>query len=181
MTTSRNSTRKKARVKAKTPVPGRPQKATNGRHHATDRNGNGNGHGPVSHEKSRTGKANGKAATSAPSLSPREQIQRERAQVMGELARLRAELKEKPESTGDEVDLSVYDREKTLGLITSFELRLEKLDHALVASDKGEYGTCLRCKQPIDAERLRIFPETRHCVKCKTQIEQLARRGIVVT
>ena len=179
MTTTRDSTRKPAQIKAKAPAPGRPHKATNGRHIAGSRNGNG--HGTAARGKNRTGNGNGKAATSAPTQSPREQIQRERALVMGELTRLKAEMQEKPEATGDEVDLSVYDRERTLGLIRSFELRLEKLNHALVASEKGEYGTCQRCKQPIDAERLRIFPETRHCVKCKTQIEQLARRGIVVT
>ncbi len=112
-------------------------------------------------------------------LTQQQQLERERAQVVEELARLRAELQEAPEPTGDEVDLSVYDRERTLSLVASFQRRLEKIDLALRAAEKGEYGKCHRCGKPIDPERLRIFPETRHCITCKTELEQIARRSKV--
>lgn len=110
------------------------------------------------------------------SPTQREKLIRERAQVAEELTRLRAELQEAPDPTGDEVDLNVYEREKTLGLIAAYELRLEKIDRALLAAEKGEYGICQRCGRPIDPARLKIFPETRYCVSCQGELERLARR-----
>ena len=125
------------------------------------------------------GRSNGKAKSSReaePGLTQREKLTRERAVVMEELARLRAELQEAPDPTGDEADSNVYEREKTLGLVAAYELRLEKIDNALRAADKGEYGTCQRCGKPIDPARLKIFPETRHCVSCQGELERQARR-----
>jgi DnaK suppressor protein len=106
----------------------------------------------------------------------RAQLQKERAQVESELAALRAELLEAPEMTGDEVDLNVYEREKTLGLVTAYERRLEEINAALRATAEGTYGVCERCGNPIDPERLKIFPEARLCVRCKSEKEKEARR-----
>lgn len=119
-------------------------------------------------------KANGKSAK--PLIDSKEQLQKERAQVESELATLRAELLEAPDTTGDEVDLNVYEREKTLGLVTAYERRLEEIDAALRAAAQGTYGTCERCGTTIDPERLKIFPETRLCVNCKAEVEREARR-----
>ncbi len=113
----------------------------------------------------------------APVLSQREQLEQERRHVEAELLRLRAELQEAPEPTGDEIDLNVYEREKTLGLVAAYERRLDELDHALRAAEKGKYGICVRCGKPIDPERLKIFPEATMDVNCKNEVEQLARRG----
>lgn len=109
-------------------------------------------------------------------LDGKAQLQKERAQVENELATLRAELLEAPETTGDEVDLNVYEREKTLGLVNAYERRLEEIDAALVATAQGKYGVCERCGTKIDPERLKIFPEARLCVSCKTLTEKEARR-----
>lgn len=119
-------------------------------------------------------KSNGK--TAKPAVDGKEQLQKERAQVENELATLRAELLERPDMTGDEVDLNVYEREKTLGLVTTYERRLEEIDAALRAAAQGTYGLCERCGAAIDPERLEIFPETRLCVNCKTEVEREARR-----
>jgi DnaK suppressor protein len=109
-------------------------------------------------------------------IDGRAQLQKERAQVESELATLRAELLEAPEMTGDEVDLNVYEREKTLGLVTAYERRLEEINAALRATAEGTYGMCERCGNPIDPERLKIFPEARLCVTCKSEKEKEARR-----
>lgn len=109
-------------------------------------------------------------------LTQREKLTRERTQVFGELTRLRAELQEAPDPTGDEADSNVYEREKTLGLVAAYELRLDKIDNALRAAEKGEYGICQRCGKPIDPARLKIFPETRYDVNCQSELERQARR-----
>jgi DnaK suppressor protein len=124
-------------------------------------------------------RSNGKGKSSREaesSLTQQEKLKRERAQVVEELERLRAELQEAPDPTGDEADSNVYEREKTLGLVAAYELRLEKMDNALRAAEKGEYGICQRCGKPIDPARLKIFPETRYCVTCQGELERQARR-----
>jgi len=107
----------------------------------------------------------------------RKKLQTERAQVTTELAHLRAELQTEPEATGDEVDLAVYEREKNLALVQRLEQKLAEIDHVLHNAKKGKYGICERCGKPIDPARLAALPETTHCVKCKNELEQLARRA----
>lgn len=106
----------------------------------------------------------------------KETLEQERAQVETELANLRAEMQQAPEMTGDEVDLNVYEREKTFGLIAAYERRLEEIDTTLKVAAAGKYGICERCGATIDPERLKIFPETRLCVSCKNLVEREQRR-----
>lgn len=133
--------------------------------------------------RTRVVSANGKtpAAVSAQPtvLTQKQQLEQERAQVKAELEMLRAELLEAPDLTGDEVDLNVYEREKTLGLVSAYQRRLDEIEAALRAAEQGKYGICERCGNSIDPERLKIFPETRMCVKCKNEVEQMARRAMM--
>lgn len=119
---------------------------------------------------------NGKGKQVKPLLNQKEALQQERANVESELVRLRAEMQEAPEMTGDEVDLNVYEREKTLGLVAAFERRLEEIDATIQVAAQGKYGICERCGATIDPERLAIFPETRLCVSCKNETEKEQRR-----
>jgi RNA polymerase-binding transcription factor len=166
MVSVRNSTWRKSPMKTtrtrKLPAP------SNGRSTTARRNGSSAG-------------PNGKAKANLPAertLTLKERLDQERREVELELERMRAELKETPDATGDEVDLAVYDREKTLALIATYERRLEEIDYALRAAQKGAYGICERCGKPIDPERLKIFPEATLCVSCKNEKEKLAKRGI---
>ena len=46
------------------------------------------------------------------------------------------------------------------------EQHLMRLDSALARIRKGTYGTCGRCKKPINAERLEVQPDAVLCVQC---------------
>jgi DnaK suppressor protein len=48
---------------------------------------------------------------------------------------------------------------------------LEDIDEALRDIDKGQYGKCMECDQPIAKERLEVVPYARLCIKCKAKIE----------
>lgn len=130
--------------------------------------------------RKRAAPTNGKNGSVTKTVKPvpnqKELLKQERLVVETDLANFRAQLQEAPEMTGDEVDLNVYEREKTLGLVAAYERRLEEIDAALRAAEQGTYGICERCGNPIDRERLQIFPETRLCVSCKNQVEQEQRR-----
>ncbi len=50
----------------------------------------------------------------------------------------------------------------------NLELRLKNIDSALEKIKKGGYGICDQCKKPISPDRLKIYPEARLCMKCKS-------------
>lgn len=51
----------------------------------------------------------------------------------------------------------------------SLELKLKDVNLALEKMKKGTYGICEKCKKPIDIQRLKILPEVRICLTCKTK------------
>lgn len=49
--------------------------------------------------------------------------------------------------------------------------QLSQIDDALRAIDAGDYGSCNRCQEPIDFERLKAKPNARFCVECLRLLE----------
>ena len=45
----------------------------------------------------------------------------------------------------------------------------ERVREAIARIDKGEYGVCELCGEPIKPERLKVLPYTSMCVKCASQ------------
>jgi RNA polymerase-binding protein DksA len=110
--------------------------------------------------------------------SERDRLEKERVETLAELERLRAYLEYEPEHGGDEADLDVYEREKNLALIQALERKLQAINKALRTAEKGTYGVCERCGEKIDPARLKVLPHTTLCVKCKTTLEKMGKRGI---
>jgi RNA polymerase-binding transcription factor DksA len=44
--------------------------------------------------------------------------------------------------------------------------QLDEVDAALDRLDKGTYGLCLRCGEPVGDDRLAAMPATRYCINC---------------
>ncbi len=55
------------------------------------------------------------------------------------------------------------------GLGNAARTEIEMVRQALARIDKGEYGSCEVCGQPINKERLKIVPYTTMCIKCASQ------------
>ncbi|MCM2345708.1 TraR/DksA family transcriptional regulator [Acidovorax soli] len=49
---------------------------------------------------------------------------------------------------------------------------VKRIDHALEAMEDGSYGLCAECGCAIPFDRLKIEPQTQHCVACKSRWEQ---------
>jgi len=79
------------------------------------------------------------------------------------------------ETTGDIYDQASSERDRELELILSDRERqkLHNIDDALLRMDEGEYGICEECDEEIPLGRLKAMPFTRHCVKCKSDLERL--------
>ncbi|MFI5386638.1 MAG: TraR/DksA family transcriptional regulator [Fimbriimonadales bacterium] len=64
-----------------------------------------------------------------------------------------------------------YDQEFTLGLIENEQGTLELINEALGRMEKGTYGQCAECDEPISKPRLQAIPYARHCIQCARKLE----------
>lgn len=62
---------------------------------------------------------------------------------------------------------STAERNKVLAVIERLRENLHDIDLALTKIEKGTYGVCERCGDPIASERLEAIPYARLDMKCK--------------
>jgi RNA polymerase-binding protein DksA len=101
----------------------------------------------------------------------------ERKQIVDELGHLREFMQAEVDVEPDEGDAEIFEREKNAALIAVLERKLQDIDSALRSIEKGQYGICERCGQPIEVERLEVKPDATLCVKCQQEVERIARRN----
>lgn len=98
-----------------------------------------------------------------------------REQLLELQRQLREELDETIEADTVELDGSMgrisridalQRQQMALELNRRREERLVRIGTALDRIRQGTYGLCVRCKQPIDMERLEAFPEVTLCIRC---------------
>lgn len=104
-------------------------------------------------------------------------LERERQEILEEVARLRDMLKTETDASTQEGDPDIYERERNLAFLESAEQRLAAIDRALRTLENGTYGYCERCSRPIEPERLEALPDTRLCLSCQREVERLASRA----
>jgi len=78
------------------------------------------------------------------------------------------------EPTGDIYDQASSERDRELGLLLNDRERekVHSIDEALLRIADGDYGICEECDEEIPMGRLKVLPFTRHCVKCKSDLEK---------
>ena len=77
----------------------------------------------------------------------------------------------------DEGDAEIFEREKNAVLIGVLDRRYQDIEAALKSIDKGSYGTCARCGNAIEVERLEVKPDATLCITCQGEVERLAKRN----
>jgi DnaK suppressor protein len=82
-------------------------------------------------------------------------------------------LRESDESLPDPLDRAVFDSERnfTLRIRDRESMLIRKIRKCLQDIEERAYGICESCGEDIAIERLKARPVTRHCIRCKTQIE----------
>jgi DnaK suppressor protein len=65
-----------------------------------------------------------------------------------------------------------FEQEFTLGLLQNQEQALDEISQALERIDKGTFGVCEECGEPIPRARLQAIPYARHCVACARKLQQ---------
>lgn len=74
--------------------------------------------------------------------------------------------------TGDDNASEVAQFSDNLSLEDELEKALRDVESALKQVDKGDYGTCKYCHQPIDERRLLARPTSSSCIQCKKTLTQ---------
>jgi RNA polymerase-binding protein DksA len=101
----------------------------------------------------------------------------EQEELQNELNHLRELMQAEVDVDPDEGDGEIFEREKNAALIAVLEAKLQDIQTALRSIEKGNYGICMRCGQPIEPGRLEVKPDATLCVKCQEEVERLSRRG----
>ncbi len=108
----------------------------------------------------------------------RERLAAERVQTRDRLSALESEFRVLVDAgTGTNIDdehdpegaTIAFERAQVAALIEQARARLQDLDHALGEWQRGAYGICERCGQPIAPGRLEARPEARTCVVCASR------------
>jgi len=107
----------------------------------------------------------------------RTHLEAERVQVTAELSNLRVTMLNEVDTEPDEGDSEIFEREKTAALIAVLERRMQDIEHALRAIEKGQYGLCERCGNPIEPERLEVKPDAILCLNCQREVEAINKRN----
>ena len=106
----------------------------------------------------------------------RDQLQKEKAETLVNMERLRDGMTYDLETSPEEGDPDIWEREKTASLLLSLEAKLKEIERVLRLTERGDYGLCERCGQIIDPARLKVMPTTTLCLKCRQEIERSASR-----
>jgi len=115
----------------------------------------------------------------------RAQLLTRRAEIEGDIARLDDEMVSLGTEQGQERggtgnhladDGSSVMEQERIGTIGE-DLRdvVRQIDGALSRIADGTYGTCMRCKRPINEERLEAFPYVEYDVECQAILEREQR------
>ena len=62
-----------------------------------------------------------------------------------------------------------------LRIRTREQFLIRKIQQSLRDIDTGEYGICDVCGERIGVKRLKVRPVTRHCIRCKMEMEKRER------
>ena len=74
-----------------------------------------------------------------------------------------------PFGTREEEATESFELEKRVAVEKQVRDHLAEVEHALEKFEKGTYGVCDGCGQPIAANRLEALPQASLCLSCKAQ------------
>jgi RNA polymerase-binding protein DksA len=111
--------------------------------------------------------------------SLRHRLLARRAAIIGRVARTEDLLGQLDESQPAEVEEEAQELNQAR-LIAQLEERgraeINAIDVAITRIERGEYGYCETCEEPIDVARLEVLPTARKCTTCAETNERRARQ-----
>lgn len=112
----------------------------------------------------------------------REQLESERGRLVAQLEELTADSFDTTQSdmTGEvgldddfaDAGSATFERERDLSIQNNVRDLIDQMRRAIQRIDDGNYGTCERCGNPIEAARLKALPHALLCMDCKRREER---------
>ncbi len=106
----------------------------------------------------------------------RSRLKSEHKRLLGELEQLKANIRPSevrregsPFGKREEEATESFELEKRLAVEKQVRDHLVEVEHALDKFEKGTYGLCDSCGQPIATDRLEALPQASLCVNCKAK------------
>lgn len=102
----------------------------------------------------------------------RKKLVEQRQDVIEAMKRNRAP--EVTSDTGDEADQAqaAMDRDLQFELSDTERNTLDQIEGAIRKIDKGTYGVCEQCRQPVETLRIKALPFARYCIRCQAGSER---------
>jgi len=104
----------------------------------------------------------------------RSRLESEQKRLIGELEQSRASVRPanerregSPFGKREEEATETLELETRLALEKRVRDQLAEIEHTLSKFEKGTYGLCDSCGQPIDPARLEALPQANLCLSCK--------------
>jgi len=100
-------------------------------------------------------------------------LQQWKSNLIAEVEQTVHHMQDEATNLADPNDRASQEEEFTLELRTRDRERqlIKKIDGAIAAIDKGDYGFCVGCGSEIGIARLEARPTAAKCIDCKTQDE----------
>ncbi len=110
----------------------------------------------------------------------------ERAKYVEEIQAIAQDTSKSPrDASGDlsaytmhmaDMAADTYEREVSMGLVSTEQQVLYQIDEALKRMDEGSYGLCQECGKMITISRLKVVPYASLCIACQRAKEQSSRK-----
>ena len=93
------------------------------------------------------------------------------------LERIGENVRRRYNSDSKEMAKELEDSEVVDALGHEAREEIAKISAALIRLDNGRYGVCSECAEPIDAERLKVYPYADECIDCARYDERVKARS----
>jgi DnaK suppressor protein len=113
----------------------------------------------------------------APIDARRAELIAKKQELTERLERINANLRRRFNSDSKEMAKELEDSEVVDALGNEAREEIAKISAALVRMDNGRYGICSECGEPIDAERMKVYPYADECIDCARYEERLKARS----
>lgn len=86
----------------------------------------------------------------------------EKREIIDSMSRISESFKSQPRLNEDSLDSLVTERIQSKRLTK----QLRQIEESILQIEKGVYGICSKCGEPIPRKRLEVIPCTNLCVMC---------------
>jgi len=96
----------------------------------------------------------------------RAELQAKKEELSLRLERITANLQRGFNADSKEMAKELEDSEVVDALGNEAREEIAKISAALTRLDNGRYGTCSECAEPIEADRMKVYPYADECIEC---------------